>query len=80
MMAIRPLRSIFGRLMMYLPSRRVQRIRDIRHTITETCRGVYQEKKSALLVGEEVVVEQMDKGKDIMAILRKELLLQPRLF
>ncbi|EIN13011.1 cytochrome P450 [Punctularia strigosozonata HHB-11173 SS5] len=63
--------SVLGRLLPFVPSRRVQRLRRVSEKLDEVCREIYGSKKAALLRGDEAVLEQVGRGKDIMSILLK---------
>ncbi|KAI0941738.1 hypothetical protein AcW1_003543 [Taiwanofungus camphoratus] len=55
------------RLVRFIPSRRIQRLREIVDTIDRTTREVWQAKKAALERGDEAVLQQVGEGKDIMS-------------
>ena len=55
----------------FLPFRNMRRYRDIVNVMSKQSRHIYQSKKAALEKGEEVVVQQIGEGKDIMSILSK---------
>ena len=52
-----------------LPSKRVQRVKDIIDTMEKTSIEIVEQKRRALREGEESVVRQLGMGKDIMSIL-----------
>ena len=52
-----------------LPSKSVQRLKDIIDTMERTSVDIVEKKRAAFLEGEEAVVKQLGMGKDIMSIL-----------
>jgi hypothetical protein len=52
-----------------VPLRGVQRIRKVVETLNEASYEVYEAKKEAIRRGDEAVMEQLGRGKDIMSIL-----------
>jgi hypothetical protein len=61
--------SVLERLLPYVPIKRVQHIRHITETLDEASREVYENKKEAVQRGDDAVMRQLGKGKDIMSIL-----------
>ena len=53
----------------HLPFKNVKRLRDIVDTIYETSVGIFRAKERALQEGDEVLMKQIGKGKDIISIL-----------
>ena len=53
-----------------IPSRRVQRVKNIVRTMSKRSDEIIAEKRAALQKGDESTVRQVDEGKDIMSILR----------
>ena len=52
-----------------IPNRQIQRIKSIVDTMHAAATAIFNEKKSALRAGDEVVMKQIGEGKDIMSIL-----------
>ena len=52
-----------------LPWKNAHKLRDIIDVMDKTCVEIFENKKRALEEGDELVVEQMGRGKDIMSIL-----------
>jgi hypothetical protein len=61
--------SFFGWILPYVPIKRVQRLRILTKNLDTACRNVYESKKRALECGDEAVLQQLGRGKDIMSIL-----------
>ena len=59
-----------GMLVDAVPSRRVQRVKNIVRTMRKRSEEIVAEKRAALRKGDESTVRQVDEGKDIMSILR----------
>ena len=59
------------KFMEWVPSKLLQQAREIVDTMDRTSNMIFAEKKRALEEGEEAVVRQVGKGKDIMSILRE---------
>ena len=55
----------------YWPSRNLRRGRELADYMWQLSTEIYQEKVQALNRGDEAVVEQIGKGKDIMSVLSK---------
>ncbi|KAM5535768.1 hypothetical protein V8D89_010582 [Ganoderma adspersum] len=60
---------IGGMLVDAIPSRRVQRVKNIVRTMRKRSEEIIAEKRAALQKGDESTVRQVDEGKDIMSIL-----------
>lgn len=60
-------RWVLGRV----PSRRVQRLKDIADILDENAKRILHEKRVALEAGDAAVQEEVSNGKDIMSILRE---------
>ena len=58
-----------------MPSKLLQRVKDIVDVMDETSSEIYQQKKMAFAKGDAAVLQQVGYGRDIMSILRKSLLL-----
>jgi hypothetical protein len=56
-------------LLPYVPIKQVQRVRKIVETLNAASYEVYEAKKEAIRRGDEAVMEQLGRGKDIMSIL-----------
>lgn len=54
-----------------LPSARLQRLRSIIETSDAQARNIYNDKKAALLRGDNSIKHQVGEGKDIISILRE---------
>lgn len=54
-----------------VPSRRVQRLKDIADILDENAKRILHEKRVALEAGDAAVQEEVSNGKDIMSILRE---------
>ena len=54
-----------------VPDPNFQRIKSIVDTMHASSQAIYEEKKAALLRGDEAILRQVGQGKDIMSILRK---------
>lgn len=54
-----------------LPIKSLQKAKEFTDIMHEESMAVYESKKVALMEGEEAVVQQIGKGKDILSILRK---------
>lgn len=52
-----------------LPSRNIQKLREMIDIMDKTSTGIYQSKKVALQQGDEALLKQVGHGKDIMSIL-----------
>ncbi|KAK7688291.1 hypothetical protein QCA50_008661 [Cerrena zonata] len=52
-----------------IPSKRIQRIKNVSDTITRNASAVLKMKKDAFKAGEETVVKQVGEGKDILSLL-----------
>ncbi|EIN05371.1 cytochrome P450 [Punctularia strigosozonata HHB-11173 SS5] len=63
--------SVFKSLLPYVPIKRVQRLRDVAEALDKASHEVYEAKKAALQRGDEAVMQQVGRGKDIMSILLK---------
>ncbi|EIN07116.1 cytochrome P450 [Punctularia strigosozonata HHB-11173 SS5] len=63
--------SLFKRIVPYIPIKRVQRLRYVTEALEKASREVYNAKKEALQRGDEAVMQQIGRGKDIMSILLK---------
>lgn len=62
-------------LLKILPSKRVQRLREMVDIMDRTTVKIFQEKMFALQQGEDAIFRQIGRGKDIMNILCMPLLL-----
>ena len=57
------------RLLMMVPSKQIQRAREIVDTMDTMSIDIFRKKKEALTKGDEAVVTQVGRGKDIMSVL-----------
>ncbi|KAK7676944.1 hypothetical protein QCA50_020062 [Cerrena zonata] len=55
-----------------VPSKRVQRLKDIADILDENAKGVLSEKRAALKAGDTAIQEDVSSGKDIMSILLRD--------
>ena len=54
-----------------IPDENLGKMRDIVNTMDVGSKEIFYDKKNALEKGDEVMVEQVNRGKDVMSILRK---------
>jgi hypothetical protein len=54
----------------WIPSRLLHDVRDIVDVMDATSREIYEKKKAAFVDGDEAVMNQVGRGKDIMSLLR----------
>ncbi|KAH9885122.1 cytochrome P450 [Cubamyces lactineus] len=59
------------KLVELFPHKGVQRVREIVDTLHQRSVGIYEERKRALLLGEEAHLHKLGEGKDLMSILLK---------
>ncbi|KAI0786740.1 cytochrome P450 [Abortiporus biennis] len=59
------------RLLDSIPFTQVKQLVSCIRTIHDGCQNIYEEKKAALMAGEDAVVHQVGEGKDIMSVLLK---------
>ena len=55
----------------YIPSATLKRMMHLRDTVRQRSIDIYEEKKAALLKGDEAIKMQVGEGKDLMSILCK---------
>ena len=65
------MRGIYGMILPFIPSRRIRNLKRIADTMHRNCIHVYEEKKRAFEAGDDAVMQQVAKGKDIISILSK---------
>ena len=63
--------SFRRKMLRLIPSKTIQMVTDIVDIMHEQSVEVYNAKKEALNKGEDAVVQQVGKGKDILSILRE---------